>query len=102
MKAFGQFLRTGDRSGMMEAGKAWSATTGDGANAVPKQIAREVERLVLQQSPIRQHAKVIEAESGDYRHLVADDDMAASWVGESDTRSETSTPHPADRGACWW
>ena len=90
-KAFDVFLRTGDKGALIEA-KAWSATTGDAANAVPQQIAEQVERLILQQSPIRRYAKVVKATSGDYRHLVSNDDMGASWSSESATRSETATP----------
>lgn len=92
--AFDAYLRTGDKGALLEVGaaKAWSATTGDAANAVPKEIAKQVERLILQQSPIRQFSKVVKAESGDYRHLVSNDDMGASWSSEAATRTETTTP----------
>ena len=90
-KAFTAYLRTGDKGALIEA-KAWSATSGDGQNAVPKEISKQVETMILQQSPIRRYAKVIKATSGDYRHLVADDDLGASWSSESATRSETATP----------
>lgn len=77
----------------MREGKSITiGTSADGGYAVPEVIATEIERLELLFSPIRRLVKVVRAGSSDYKELVNIRGATAGWVGESGTRSETSTP----------
>lgn len=72
-----------------------SVTIGSNAGggfAVPEEIAREIERLELKFSPVRRLVKVVRAGTSDYKELVNIRGATSGWVGESGTRSETSTP----------
>lgn len=70
-------------------------TIGSGAGggfAVPEEIAREIERLELKFSPVRRLVKVVRAGSSDYKELVNIRGATSGWVGESGSRTATSTP----------
>lgn len=70
-------------------------TDASGGFAVPEQLAREIERLELKYSPVRELVKVVNVGSSDYKELVSVHPgaaAAAGWVGETGTRSATSTP----------
>lgn len=71
-------------------------TNAAGGFAVPEQIAREIERLELKFSPVRDLVKVVNVGTSDYKELVSIHPgaaAAAGWVGETGTRSATSTPN---------
>ncbi|MPZ58447.1 MAG: phage major capsid protein [Rhizobiales bacterium] len=63
-----------------------------GGFAVPEEIAREIERLELKFSPVRRLVKVVRAGSSDYKELVNIRGATSGWVGESGSRTATSTP----------
>jgi len=67
-------------------------TASDGGFAVPEEIARDIERLELKLSPVRRLVRVVRVGSGDYKHLVNVRGATSGWVGESDSRTETTTP----------
>ena len=70
-------------------------TIGSGAAggfAVPEIIAREVERLELKYSPVRELVKVVQTGSSDYKELVNVRGANAGWVGEQGPRNGTDTP----------
>ena len=71
-------------------------TGGAGGYAVPEIIAREIMRLGVDMTPMRQFARVITAGSPDYKELVDVGGATFEWVGETDARSETSTPSLAE------
>lgn len=63
-----------------------------GGFAVPEEISREIERLELKLSPVRRLVKVVRAGSSDYKELVNIRGATSGWVGESGSRTATSTP----------
>ena len=69
-------------------------TTSDSAGgyAVPEELDREIAQRVLDISPVRQVARVIQIGSAEYRKLVNRKGAGYGWVGEGDPRSETNTP----------
>lgn len=81
------------RMGQDGEAKAMSiGTPADGGYAVPEEIAREIERLELTFSPIRNLVKVVQIGTSDYKELVSLRGASSGWVGESGSRSATDTP----------
>jgi HK97 family phage major capsid protein len=69
-------------------------TTGTGSAggfAVPEEIAREIGRLELLLSPVRRLVKVVAASSSDFKLLVSRRGSTSGWVGETGTRTATTT-----------
>ncbi|WP_428141483.1 phage major capsid protein [Delftia acidovorans] len=74
-----------------------TTTTGSaGGFAVPEIIERQIARLGLEISPIRQLATVRTVGSTDYKELFDIGGAGFEWVGETDTRSQTNTPDLAE------
>lgn len=67
-------------------------TPSAGGYAVPEEIAREIERLELKFSPVRNLVKVVQTGTSDYKELVNLRGASSGWVGESGSRSATNTP----------
>lgn len=75
-----------------ERNMAVSTTTDSaGGYAVPEEISRQITSKIIDLSPIRRHAKVVQAGTKDYKELVNVRGSTGGWVGETDTRTETST-----------
>lgn len=65
----------------------------DGAAMVPEQLAAQIQSRLVDISPIRRVANVINVTSGDFTLPVNTRGMAIRWSGESDDRSAvTATP----------
>lgn len=68
-------------------------TTGAaGGFALPEIIEREITRLTVDISPIRQIATVRQVGSTDYKELIDIGGAGFEWVGETDARNQTNTP----------
>lgn len=67
-------------------------TDANGGYAVPEEISRTIHEKLLDISPMRQVARVVQASTSDYKELVDVLGDEYGWVGEGDTRSETGTP----------
>jgi HK97 family phage major capsid protein len=91
--SFERFLRTGDPRELKGVN---IGTAGDGGYALPKEIHSEILRVEKNLSVMRRIARVETATSSDYHVVIASNAVGASWVGESGTRSETTTPTFAD------
>jgi HK97 family phage major capsid protein len=79
--------------------KALAITTSSGADggyAMPKVIDQMIEDLVINISPIRQIAKVVQITTADYHKLVNLRGTAGSWVAETAARPATTSPTFAD------
>lgn len=63
-----------------------------GGYGVPEEISREIERLEKKFSPVRDLVKVVQVGTSDYKELVNIRGATSGWVGESDSRTATSTP----------
>lgn len=73
-----------------------TSTGSAGGFALPEIIERQIARLSVDISPIRQIATVRTVGSPDYKELFDVNGAAFEWVGETDTRSQTNTPNLAE------
>ena len=79
--------------------RASAVSTGTGSAggfALPEVIERQIARLSLDISPIRQIATVRTVGSTDYKELFDINGAAFEWVGEGDTRNQTNTSDLAE------
>jgi HK97 family phage major capsid protein len=67
-------------------------SSADGGFAVPEQIARDIEKLEKQYSPVRNLVRVTQIGTSDYKQLLSLRGASSGWVGESTSRGETVTP----------
>jgi len=72
------------------------ATAASGGYALPEEISRNIHEKLLDVSPMRRVARVVQASTTDYKELVDVLGDSYGWVGEGDTRSETDTPSLAE------
>jgi len=72
------------------------ATAASGGYALPEEISRSINEKLLDVSPMRRVARVVQASTTDYKELVDVLGDGYGWVGEGDTRSETDTPSLAE------
>ncbi|MEP2236516.1 MAG: phage major capsid protein [Alteripontixanthobacter sp.] len=68
----------------------------DGGYAVPREIDAMIARQLVEISPIRSIAQVVQTGSAGYRKLVSTGGTASGWVGETAARPETDTPDFAE------
>ena len=73
-----------------------TSTGAAGGFALPEIIERQIARLSVDISPIRQIATVRTVGGSDYKELFDIGGGAFEWVGEGDTRSQTNTPDLAE------
>ena len=93
--AFIDFMRKGSQGGAMERlydlqAKAADVRTSTGASggfALPKEIADQVYKMILDISPIRSISRVVQTGTTDYHQVVNRGGLAAEWVGETSTRT---------------
>lgn len=93
--AFQAFARKGIDNGLQALEIQASMTTGsdpDGGYAVPIVIEKEIEKMLLNESPMRSICKVITVGTPNYHKLVNKGGTTSGWVGETQERPETSTP----------
>ncbi|WP_417497764.1 phage major capsid protein [Maricaulis sp.] len=93
--AFGDWLRNPKSQTKMAALEGFKAVTigsdAGGGYGVPEIIAAQVQKRLLDLSPMRQIARVETVSSSDFKMLVDINGASSGWVGEGDTRSETDT-----------
>lgn len=82
-----------EKQALVDYVKGMNGTTGPtGGFGVPESIASDIEARVLKMSPVRAVADVRLIDTPNYRLLVNLRGTGSGWVGETDTRSTTSTP----------
>lgn len=64
----------------------------DGGYAVPREIDAEIGRQLIEVSPIRRIALVVQTGTAGYRKLFATGNTGSGWVSEAAARPETATP----------
>lgn len=74
------------------AAQVITSTGSAGGFALPEIIERQITRLTIDISPIRQLATVRTVGSPDYKELIDIGGAAFEWLGEGDTRNQTNTP----------
>jgi HK97 family phage major capsid protein len=78
------------------AAQTVTSTPSAGGFALPEIIERQIARLSVDISPIRQISTVRTVGSPDYKELFDINGAAFEWVGEAGTRSQTNTPDLAE------
>lgn len=73
-----------------------TSTGSAGGFALPEIIERQIARLSVDISPIRQIATVRTVGSPDYKELFDINGAGFEWLGEGDTRNQTNTPDLAE------
>jgi len=73
-----------------------TSTGSAGGFALPEIIERQIARLSVDISPIRQIATVRTVGSPDYKELFDINGAGFEWLGEADTRNQTNTPDLAE------
>ena len=93
-EAFNRFVRKGIEEGLpaIEAKALNTGIGADGGFAVPQEIDRRIESLLVEASPLRAIARVVEVGTSDWKTLVNARGTASSWVAETGARAETATP----------
>jgi HK97 family phage major capsid protein len=64
----------------------------DGGYAVPEEIGRQIERMQLKFSPVRNLVKVSRASTSDIKRLIDLNGAESGWRSETGSVSETATP----------
>ena len=97
--AFDQFFRKGVDAGLRDLEvKASSRTDSnpDGGYLVPDQMETAIERVLSTVSAMRAISRVVTISTGTYKKPVNLGGAVSGWVGETQARSETSTPRLAE------
>ncbi|WP_343735259.1 phage major capsid protein [Acidovorax sp.] len=88
---------TGDDDGWeTRAAQTVTSTGSAGGFALPEVIERQIARLSVDISPIRQISTVRTVGSPDYKELFDVNGATFEWVGEADARNQTNTPDLAE------
>lgn len=91
-KAFLGWMRSGRDSDLQQ--KAMSTISGpDGGYLIPAQLDAQLSKVLRELSPMRQIARVVKADSGDFSMLHSVGGTGYSWVGETSARPATATPN---------
>lgn len=72
------------------------ATPASGGYALPKEIADQLNKVLVDISPIRQISRVVTVSTPDYHELVDLNGFGTEWLGETSTHNQTNTPDLAD------
>lgn len=73
------------------AAQVITSTGSAGGYALPEVVERQIARLTVDISPIRQLATVRTVGSSDYKELIDIGGASFEWVGEGDTRNQTNS-----------
>lgn len=76
-------------------------STSGGGYGVPKEIAQEVNKLVLSFSDIAANVKNVNVGTSDYQELVSIYGGTSGWVSETGSRSATGTPNLRNCKPTW-
>lgn len=89
-KAFNTFLRKGREAlGADEVKDLRTSPDPEGGYLAPDQFVNEIVKNLVEVSPVRQAARVMNTTSGSVRLPKRTGEPTASWVGETEDRSET-------------
>ncbi|MGH8628680.1 MAG: phage major capsid protein, partial [Gammaproteobacteria bacterium] len=90
-KALRSFVKHGDISGLHTKGMSVSDDPSGGYFA-PVELQNSITKTVFNSSPVRQIARVVTVDSGEFEEILDRHEPAASWVIETESRAETATP----------
>jgi len=90
VKLFNDYMRKGNEP---EEFKAMATNVqADGGYAVPDAMADGIQKRYRRSSPVRAVANVVSFSGGTYSVLVERGDAGYEWAGETQSRSDTTTP----------
>lgn len=92
--ALWQYIRKGHDQGLrqLEAKALQVGVDADGGYTVESDKSGRIIARMFDTSPVREHAASVTISTDSIEGLVDRDEVSASWVGETGTRSETDTP----------
>ncbi len=95
--AYADWMRKGNEAGLsdLEAKAFQIGVNADGGFAVPKEIDTAIVKKLVDISPVRSVAQVVQIGTSDYRKLADIGGAASGWVGETAARTATNTPQLA-------
>jgi HK97 family phage major capsid protein len=76
-------------------------TNAGGGFALPEEISRSVDKLLLKTSPILQFVKNVPVGTSDYKELISVNGATYAWSSETGTRSATTTPTLREHAPTW-
>lgn len=94
-EAFGKWFRKGidnDLRGLEVKAKLTTQVDPDGGYLVPEEMESTIDRVVGTVSAVRSLARVISISGSGYKKIVNQGGATSGWVGEEESRSDTSTP----------
>lgn len=92
-RSFSTYLRKGDRAASPEIMNALSVGSDpDGGYFVDPDTGGRIAQLIYETSPVRQVANVVTIGTDALEGVNDLDEAGQGWVGETESRSETSTP----------
>jgi HK97 family phage major capsid protein len=96
--AYRGWMRKGVEEGLLDLeAKAFQTTVNaDGGFAVPKVIDQAIIKRLVDISPVRSVAQVVQVGTSDYNKLADVGGTTSGWVGETAVRPETNTPQLAN------
>lgn len=90
-QVFMGWLRSG-READLQIKSMSAGSDPDGGYAVPRQLDSLLTKVLREINPMRQLARVVQAESGDFSMVHSIGGTASSWVGEIDPIGDTDAP----------
>ena len=63
----------------------------DGGFSVLPTYSEQIDKVQRDQSPMRNHCRIIKISSAEFRELIDASDISSGWVGEADARPETTS-----------
>ncbi len=91
-QAWGQYMRHGDVSRLLESKQLSIGSDPDGGFVAPDETAQHITQLLQDASPMRQLAEVRQVGSSNFKKPVSRGGASAGWTGETAARPETQTP----------
>ena len=76
-------------------------TDASGGFALPEEISRTVDKLILNFSGIAANVKNVQVGTSDYKELVSVNNASYAWSTETGTRSATTSPELRNRAPTW-
>jgi HK97 family phage major capsid protein len=90
------------KSQIMElSSKDVSLTDAAGGYAVPEEISRMIDNLVLKRSAIVENVKNVQSGTSDYKELISVNETSYAWSSETGTRNAQSEPTLRQRTPTW-
>jgi HK97 family phage major capsid protein len=78
-----------------------SLTDAAGGFAVPEEISRAVDNLVLKQSAIVANVKNVQVGTSDYKELISVNELTSAWAAEATSRTAKDEPTLRSRAPTW-